>query len=162
MQKEGAFKPWKGDRRMPRYSMPTDDVEDLSKGDSSLSNRTNASQQSPEESSCGRDDDEQKKAVTENTIHRTSTEGEEHSKDGCEWSSEAQRCFDFKQIVIPFNGISRNRSEVDVHMLDNVEKRTMKQSGSEPCLSKRKRSFDAAGEDANYEQHKRIHEEQGW
>ena len=147
---------------MPRYFMPTDDIEDSSKGDLGLSNRTTASQQSPEESSCGWDDDESNKVVTGTTFHRTSIEGQEHSKDGCEWSSETQQCFDFKQTVIPFKGIIRGRSEMDVHMLDNVEKRTMKQSGSEPCLSKRKRSFDAAGEDASYEQHKRIHEEQGW
>ena len=122
------------------------------------------SQQSPKESSCGWDDDVQYAPdIAAQAALNLGEVDEVQPKADCGCKDELHQNFtNSNHVTTPSMGISRNRSEGDVRMPHYEEKRTMKQSGSEPCLSKRKRSFDATGENTNTEMNKRVHEEQGW
>jgi hypothetical protein len=144
------------EKNTPRYVMPDNNAyEGSTQIDTSASSKVTSLQQSPETSWNGWDTDEK-------AAHGSSDSGEAQQKYNADWRRIKDYSSDFKPFVTPMKGITRIRSEGDVRMLDNEEKHSMKHSESTPCISKRKRSFDAVRDDSDTEASKRLQQESGW
>lgn len=119
-------------------------------------------QQSEEARLNGFHNDEKVDGARETQICGTSESREVHQSSHCGWEAENHHECNFKPETIPIKVITRHKSEGDVRMLNGEEKHSMKSSESAPCLTKRKRSSGAVGDDGNTEVSKRTHVEEGW
>ncbi|MCO5599848.1 hypothetical protein L7F22_053955 [Adiantum nelumboides] len=123
--------------------------------DTSASSKATSLHQSPETSWNGWDTDEK-------AVRGSAESGEPYQNCNADWTRIKGSNHEFKPFVSPMKEISRHRSEGDMRMLDSMEKHSMKHSESTPCISKRKRSFDAVRDDSDTEASKRFNQESGW